>query len=130
MKMKSYLLAILIFPLLACCSKEENVNRYDFTVLGIEKITINGVTKNTEQNGFPVKDDSHIVITRFANVGALNEYDLVIKETFSENLPIVVDKKYDDVSVVVESNSELKRKVVTITRKGYIEKVVYRVIFI
>lgn len=129
MKTKFYMLIMLILPLLVNCSNEENKNEYNFSVLGIEKINIDEIVINIESNGFPVKNSKTFLITGSTYVNETHEYELVIIGKYSENQNIVVNKKYNDVSILIESNIESKNKTITISRAGYLEKIIYHIAF-
>lgn len=129
MKTKFYMLIMLILPLLVNCSNEENKNEYNFSVLGIEKINIDEIVINIESNGFPVKNSKTFLITGSTYVNETHEYELVIVGKYSENQNIVVNKKYNDVSILIESNIESKNKTITISRAGYLEKIIYHIAF-
>jgi hypothetical protein len=129
MKTKFYMLIMLILPLLVNCSNEENKNEYNFSVLGIEKINIDEIVINTESNGFPVKNSETFIITGSTYVNETHEYELIIIGKYSENQNIVVNKKYNDVSILIESNIESKNKTITISRAGYLEKIIYHIAF-
>lgn len=130
MKTKLYFLLLALLPLFLSCDEEDKQKEYDFTVLGIEEIKIGEVTINTASNGFPQKNIDAVTITGYTHSNETNEYELVILKNFPEDEAVEVQKKYNDVSVSIESDAASKSKTITISRAGYEEKVIYKLYFI
>lgn len=130
MKTKLYFLLLALLPLFLSCDEEDKQKEYDFTVLGIEEIKIGEVTINTASNGFPQKNIDAVTITGYTLSNETNEYELVILKDFPEDEAVEVQKKYNDVSVSIESDAASKSKTITISRAGYEEKVIYKLYFI
>ncbi len=130
MKTKLYFLLLALLPLFLSCDEEDKQKEHDFTVLGIKEIKIGEVTINTASNGFPQKNIDAVTITGYTLSNETNEYELVILKNFPEDEAVEVQKKYNDVSVSIESDAASKSKTITISRAGYEEKVIYKLYFI
>ena len=98
--------------------------------MGIEQITIDDDVINTESNGFPLKDGGVFTISGCSNVNATRKYDLVIWKNYTEQKSVIVKRKYQDVSVSIKDDTESDCYIVTVSKEGYSEKVIYRIFFL
>ncbi len=128
--MKTIILSILIVLLISCEEKETD-NTYNFQVLGIEKIVIDGNTEITvNSDGMPEKGSSAYVIVSVDNGTPVRNYGLTVWKPFSDETNFNVASKYGDISVTIEKKAESGYYNVIVSRKGFDEKIVYKIGFL
>jgi hypothetical protein len=132
MKTKHLLFLSLLLTLLASCSKEDSKTEYDYTVLGIKTITVGQTVIALDSCGFPVKGQTGIAIigTGYGDNTPIRNYDLVVSNTIPEKESISVKSLYTDILVSIEKSTDAKYYNITVSRKGFDEKIIYKIGFL
>lgn len=124
MKTKHFFLSTLLILLMSCNEKETNIT-YDFSVLGLEKITIDETVISLDSVGFPEKNSDSFVMVGSSSGSSTRSYDLVIWNNEPTEQNISIKSKYDDTLTTIEKNADSRSFNITISRKGFSEKIVY-----
>ncbi len=130
MKIKNFLFILLVL-LISCKDEDSPVASDDFAVLGIENITIDQTVITIGASGLPEKDNEACVIVGFSynENSSTRSYDLAVWGTMPEEETINVKSKYDDISTKIEKNVDSAFYNIIISRKGFSEKLVYKIAF-
>lgn len=129
-KINHFILSALLVLLMSCKDDDTNV-KYDFSLLGIEQIIVDETVINTDSSGFPEKDNESYVIVGFSysDNSPSRSYDLTIYKTMPEEISINIKSKYDGISTVIEKNADSGYYNIIVSRKGFDEKIVYKIGF-
>jgi hypothetical protein len=129
--MKHFLLLSALLILLAGCSKEDSTVAYNFSVLGIEKITIDKTVISLDSCGFPAKgSDSYAIVGYgYSNTSPIRSYDLVVWNIMPSEETISVKSKYEDISTEIEKHADSGFYNIIVSRKGFDEKIIYKIGF-
>lgn len=131
MKTKKTVIISILIMLFVGCKKEETNTTYDFNVLGIEKIVIDGNTEITlSAEGMPDKTSSAYAIVSVDNGTPVRNYGLTVWKPFSGETSFSVVSKYGDISVTIEKKAESGYYNVIVSRKGFDEEIVYKIGFL
>ncbi len=131
MKTKKTVIISILIMLFFGCKKEETSTTYDFKVLGIEKIVIDGNTEITlSEEGMPDKTSSAYAIVSVDNGTPVRNYGLTVWKPFSGETSFSVVSKYGDISVTIEKKAESGYYNVFVSRKGFDEEIVYKIGFL
>lgn len=127
---ESILFSILVVLFMSCEEKKTD-NTYDFQVLGIEKIVIDGNTEITvNSEGMPEKGSSAYVIVSVDNGTPVRNYGLTVWKPFSDETNFNVASKYGDISVTIEKKAESGYYNIIVSRKGFDEQLIYKIGFL
>ncbi len=128
MKTKHFFLSTLLILLMSCNEKETNIT-YDFSVLGLEKITIDETEITLDSFGIPEINSDSFLILGSNNGSPTRSYNLVIWNNEPTEQNISIKSKYDDTLTTIEKNTDSRSFNITISRKGFSEKIVYNIGF-
>jgi len=128
MKINCLFLTVLFVLLVGCKQNSTNIEEYNFSELGLEKIECGNISISLGSNGLPDSNTAN-----YDRVGVWNEisfrrYDLIIKTAIVDEKAIVVKSKYNDISVEI-SKKDGADYFVEVTRKGRPEKIIYTLSF-
>lgn len=127
--MKSiYLLSLFLF-VFVCCKNEVSNDTYDFSLLGIEKIVVDNLEISTNTFGFPDVSDESITMVGQSDESSMRSYDLVIYNPLPAKETIHVHSKFSDIVIDITRSETNPEYIITVTRNGYHEKLVYRIGF-
>jgi hypothetical protein len=129
MKLNCFILVVLLV-LITGCERDSSTVEYDFSRLGLEKIMVDTMTIPLESTGFPVKGENPFVIVGTSNEISLRRYELVVWNGIVNEKSIAVKSKYNDLSVEITRNDNVSGYVVTVSRSGFPEKVIYTLSFL
>jgi hypothetical protein len=128
--MKTLIFSFFLILFISCEEKETN-NTYDFKVLGIEKIVIDGNTEITlSGEGMPDKTSTAYAIVSVDNGTPVRNYGLTVWKHFSGETNFNVVSKYADISVAIEKKAESGYYNVIVSRKGFNEQLIYKIGFL
>ncbi|MGE0079544.1 MAG: hypothetical protein AB7S48_16910 [Bacteroidales bacterium] len=126
-----FILTLLVTTLVSCKEEDNNTN-YDFSVLGLEQLIINDQIVTLDSNGFPsgVFDIEDIGITGKGLCNSMQIYDLFVLKNNTDN-SISIKSKFDDTvaEITKEETDDHITYIVTVTRNGFEEKVIYNISF-
>lgn len=130
--MKRIILLYLILLMVATgCSKDENTNNADFSVLGLEQLIINDEILNLNEVGLPVdiKEKVNMTIVGYTYGVYFNEFNLVVISA-KDDINLSVKSQFEDavMDIKKENTTDLTYSII-ITRPNYKEKVRYTVSF-
>ena len=125
------LLSTLITMLLTKCSMDDDVQyNYDHSVLGITSLIINQYSIDLESGGFPVNiGDIKNISMPACFSGMKRTFKLVVNDEFKDNAVIKTTSDFDNVQTALIVNTPQKKYILTVTRKGHEESVVYDITF-
>ena len=131
--MKKNIFFYLVFLTVATgCSKDEDNNKADFSILGLEQLVINDEILHLNETGLPIdiKDKDNMSIIGCTYGKCYNEFELVVLSTQKDDINLSVKSRFEDtvIDIKKEDTTDLKYSV-TITRPNYEEKVKYKVSF-
>ncbi len=127
--MKSIYLIFLFLIISFSCKDEESNDTYDFSLLGIEKIVVDNTEINTNAFGFPDVSDESITMTGSSDESEKRSYDLVIFNPMPTEETIHVQSKFNDVTVDISRSETSPEYIITVSRNGYHEYIIYRIGF-
>lgn len=127
--MKSIYLLSLFLLVFVCCKNEVSNDTYDFSLLGVEKIVVDNLEISTNTFGFPDVSDESITMVGQSDESSMRSYDLVIYNPLPAKETIHVQSKFSDIVIEITRSETNPEYIITVTRSGYHEKLIYRIGF-
>lgn len=132
-KMIFICMMMLPFVLLACSKNDDNApTKANFDNLGISSVTINGKSYNVKEGLLDGITGQNMVLTGSQYTESIKKAQLeyAIISFLQQTLSCVVQSKYTDVliSVNAESKDNIQTCTVQVSRKGYEEVLIYKIV--